>query len=767
MRKKSEILTRAVSMLLTLLLVAGTLTCVSLTAGAEKTSRTEKTYDIAVVFDNSGSMYGDGEPVKGLMSWSQAKYAMEIFASMLDFSKDKLTIYPMWKVTTDGSKSGGSHEGIEIKSKEDIDNKINKMYTPSPWETPFEPVKEAEGYLKASNASEKWLIVLTDGEFTQYKRDEEKLNTLKDREEPFVLRDELLKITDGDIKVQYLGFGKAAPVDPDTDRGFYSNKDSEGNVQEDLVNICNTIFQRIVLPADKLVGEKLTLDVSMEKVIVFAQGSEAEIGDLSGSEGDKAERLFNSGQRKYSNISAGTSIYVDSKNKTHKYDYSVAVPDESLAGQVVTFGECKAGEYTLDYTLGEKGTIQIFYEPDIDISVEFFDKDNKPVKFENGEILEGEYKIKTSIIDRKTQENILRDGHPGKELLGDVELITSYKYSDEEDSQYKVYAEYHTGDKIKDVEELETITLEPDKKLDIDISGHYLDYDIKDNNKIDLSWLWDINIREKVIPFEIKAEVLQEKAVYHHFPDNEWKEFKVTATIDGKPVTQEQFNSINFGFAFKDELEWEARSEGTTAYISISKNKNPTARTPVGEYEFIATATYTDPDGKTAQASSTVEFEIIKITKVIIKWFWIIVALIVLTLITLWLIHPVLPKKVIVAENDGPFTSNARVRGTFSMKGRYDVRTVVVSGKAKVIPKFRNSWIMSKLKPRRMNFRIIEISCSGTEDLTLDGVTYIAQNGKYYEPSGDELKSLTIGNSMVSWTESKGLFEGNTYINRR
>ena len=73
----------------------------------------EKSYEIAVVFDNSGSMY-DNE------SWSRAKYAMEVFAAMLN-EGDVLKIFPMHPVTTDGkTKSGGSTSPIVVKSKSDI-----------------------------------------------------------------------------------------------------------------------------------------------------------------------------------------------------------------------------------------------------------------------------------------------------------------------------------------------------------------------------------------------------------------------------------------------------------------------------------------------------------------------------------------------------------------------------------------------------------------------------------------------------------------------
>lgn len=63
---------------------------------------------IYVVFDNSGSMYGPGNK-----AWSQAIYAMEVFAAMMNFdSGDQMKIFPMHDVTTDGSETSKTTSSI-------------------------------------------------------------------------------------------------------------------------------------------------------------------------------------------------------------------------------------------------------------------------------------------------------------------------------------------------------------------------------------------------------------------------------------------------------------------------------------------------------------------------------------------------------------------------------------------------------------------------------------------------------------------------------
>ena len=212
-------------------------------------SKKEKAYEIAVVFDNSGSMYENE-------AWCRAKYAMEIFASMLHYENgDVLKIFPMWEVTTDGSTpdSGGSYAGIEVRGSADID-KISNLYTTQAGNTPFAPILEAKQALEASSASEKWLIVLTDGEFNLVQRDD----TYKDMDSGELL-DRLKQAASGDIKVQYLGFGNASALKSDEDANFFAKKSSDTSLKDDLISICNNIFQRSVLPGKYIKGNKINL----------------------------------------------------------------------------------------------------------------------------------------------------------------------------------------------------------------------------------------------------------------------------------------------------------------------------------------------------------------------------------------------------------------------------------------------------------------------------------------------------------------------------
>lgn len=99
---------------------------------------------IYVVFDNSGSMYKPGN-----MAWSQATYAMEVFAAMMNFdSGDVMKVFPMHPVTVNGNAGTDRTTSITVQSTDDI-AQIHNMYTPDPEGTPYTQVNTASAELTA------------------------------------------------------------------------------------------------------------------------------------------------------------------------------------------------------------------------------------------------------------------------------------------------------------------------------------------------------------------------------------------------------------------------------------------------------------------------------------------------------------------------------------------------------------------------------------------------------------------------------------------
>lgn len=703
--KKTKILTRISAWLLVMVMLMSTMLICPLTASAATITKTEKSYDIAVVYDNSGSMYIDGDG----MGWCRAKYAMEIFASMLNYDKDKLSIFPMWQVTWDGSMptTGGSFAPISIKNESEID-KISNLYTVNPGGTPFAPVDEAHSYLKKSSANEKWLIVLTDGAFNQDKREGGQQTFDVD-----FLEKKLSALASDDIKVQYLGFGKAAELKADASRNFFAKKSSDTSLKDDLIGICNSIFQRSVLPANRLSGTTLKLDLSMKNLIVFAQGESAKITSLKDSSEKEIPITLNSGQRKYSEIKAK--------------GYENAPVDRTLAGQVVTFDACAKEQYTLSYSGAD--AIQIFYEPDVDIDVSLKNSDGVDVSGST-ELAAGEYTLTSRIVDSHTGEDVT-----SHELMGnDVKLRTFVKTSKDAD-----YVEYANGSKI---------TFEPDDETDIYIEGEYLGkYKIVSSDSPTLAWLKGIKFEEPKPAFKLTFEAEQ---TWYTIKDHaEWKPVKVSLSIDGQPLTDEQMAKTKLNVTTDDGLL--LRTElipGESAYnIFISEDAQGKYIEPAtGKYKLTASATYVDEDGKTQnseKAEQKIEIQLYtKLVRTLFVLGIILIILIILAIIT-FILHKikVFPNNIDTdnavykkgGQNAGTAASSLTVtmNTPFKKKGSINVRasrgTMGISLAVEAVhPLFR--FPFKYQKPARRSYRITGVSASNMDYVSINGTKYTKQD---------------------------------------
>ena len=584
--------------------------------------KANRKYDIAVVFDNSGSMYTDkSEPeYADNKAWCRAKYSMEIFASMLDYDNgDKLSIYPMWPVTTDGkTNSKGSDKAIKINKFSDVD-KINKIYTPDPLGTPFTPVKSAYNYLKKSDGSnEKWLIILTDGKFDDIKESD--------------LKKKLIACTNGNVNVQYLGIGDKAQLDGIKDgeyKNFYVTNSSDTSLKEDLVDICNNIFERIELDKKYLKNKKLTLDISMSNLVVFAQGKKAKINSLKNSEGSEIKKIQDTEQIKYSTISAGGK-------------YKNSLWDDTLAGQVVTFDSCPKGKYTLDYSGVE--SIQIFYEPDVYLAATLTDSEGNVISEEelSKGVAPGDYNVNFSLLDSCTNED-----------MTDSKLLAV--------KDIKGFITDENGNKTE-IEDGEKITLKPDTKLKLDATASYLNgYKL---SMSDRGSSLDINVnppeQDKI---EVKIKVNQLDNWYTLLEHEDWKSIRVNVTRDGKKLTDEELASYNSKLTFSDNLTYSYKMlSGESAYeVYVATDNNGKYVEPKeGMYELTANVSTKDEYGRTLEGKDS---EKIRITKYPnwVKWVIVGLAFLLLALLVLlYLMRKALPPKVSFNSINSKITNQGR-----------------------------------------------------------------------------------------------------------
>ena len=651
---------------------------VTVDAAPIETKTGEKPYVIAVAYDNSGSMYGNsGE-------WCYAKYAMEIFASMMDLTgRDQLMVFTMHSINTEGV-SGAKR--FEVKSVADID-KIHKMVTPSAGGTPFTPVEEAYNYLKAAdpnNEKERWLIVLTDGAFDGLNG-----NNLKKK---------LVNMADGtNINVQYIPFGGSVLSDDSSSDAFHASPNISGNdaLRTELVSVCNKIFERDELK-NRLNGQTLTIDLSMKRVIVFVQGKGASITALKDSDGNPVKVLMDSGTRKYSDYSNG--------NGGHASPMPNDVKDQQ--GQVVTFGACTKGTYTLEYSAD---MVQIFYEPDVTLKIEFVNQDGTVEDFSDKSVPPGEYTFNAKLIDRVTGEDV-----SGHELLGsNVTIDASIKYKGETPIDLK------PGDKVD---------LKPGKGVDFDITATYLDrYKLNDRDCPDLPDFSNINVEVPVPELSIKADIKQPNAWYTLKTHKNWKPIRLDLKMDGAPLTDDQLKNatLNVWFEGTDKnIEYHTEllygDSAVNVYIGTDETGKYTAP-KTGGYTLKAGAKAYDKYGVEANTKkdAEVDFTIKNHSFALEILKWIIIILAALAVLGFILGFPVKPKAIYI-QHDGEvfgFRSDEMIELPVSQYDSTPVFTASIKTRWKW---FKNSWIARLVRSRGMDCIFTDITVNeGVENLSL------------------------------------------------
>lgn len=441
---------------------------------------------INVVYDDSGSMIQMSG--KKFDTWCQAKYSMEVFASMLG-ENDTMNVYVMSDYMTGSSASPKLSLAGENGAKVNV-KKVHDMITRAQ-DTPFTSVKKAYSDLTGIKADEKWLVVLTDGEFDEY---------LNDSDGGKAAIDKFLSNKEDDINIMFFGMGsKAAEITEKEGQNIYFEKAKNNNeILNKITEICARIFNSHKLEVN-VSDKKISFDVPMSQLIVFAQGAKVEIGNLSDDAGEDI------------NASNIVSVRYSEKAATNP-SYQAPKVARNLVGKVATFnGDFDSGEYTIDASGAE--TIEVYYKPNVSIAVY--------LKNENGEEV-------TNIADLETGEYTIEFGFirtGSNEIVQESKLLGDVKYSATVNNNGKVHDKtYSSGDKIK-LEEGELI---------IDATAYFLDY-----NKVSTSLNYTI-YENKDIVFTV-----EEEPHYEITSEGITKEpIVVKIALDGSGFTAEQWESL-------------------------------------------------------------------------------------------------------------------------------------------------------------------------------------------------------------------------------
>ena len=451
---------------------------------------------VNLVYDDSGSMIKNvhGDKVD---TWCQAKYAMEVLSAMLS-ENDTMNIYVMSDFESGTSKGPRVILNGSSGTKTNIE-KIHNMVT-NAGNTPFNAVRKAEADLESSSADEKWLVVLTDGEFEDGAMKQNQI-------------DEFFSKKPDNVKVMYLGMGaNAGTITEDKSNNIYYVKaEKNKDILKKITEVGKRVFNRDRLDVNTK-SNTISFDVPMKELIVFAQGENVSIKGIKNKSGKNIQ-------------SADSPVTVQYSDKAAN-NYNDVKIDKTLRGSITTFkGSFPAGKYTVDVE-GAK-TVEVYYKPDVEITVSL--KKGKKEVTDLSNLEAGDYTIKFKLVESGTEKKA-----KNSKLLGDV------KFEAEVTNNGKTHKKkYSDGD---------TITIE-EGPLTIDATARYLGYHTVDTH-LDYSIY-----KDKQIGFSIKDNPQYEvtsNGLKKDIP------MKLQATVDGSVPTDEQWNRMEVpDVSFSEEPDFE------------------------------------------------------------------------------------------------------------------------------------------------------------------------------------------------------------------
>ena len=542
---------KVVTCILILLLLAGTLTGVGLAApGKSETKRS-----IAIVFDNSGSMYEQQNP-----AWCRATYATEVFAAMMN-EGDTMTIYPMHPVEI-GGKTYSSDSPVVISGPRDAET-VRRIYTPEAGGTPIETIDAAYNSLLRTDG-EQWLIVLTDGaEFYENDRNLGGETSAK-------LTDRLGRYNDS-VNVMYLGIGSDAAM-PALSGGrckYYGDKANDSTqVLSKLTYMCNMIFGRDTMD---LTGSDVSIDVSMKKMIFFVQGRNVSDISVTGSDGQEIGKRTDEHATRFSELGAGG---VNAGKAT----------DENLQGLIVTYENCHSGDAKLSYS-GEASSIAAYYEPDVDLVVQLVDEATGAVVTGTDVAYAGDYTLRYGLIDNQSGE------------LTESSLLGNTHY----EVNYTVNGETFTASSDEKYDAL-SLSLAAGDVLDATISADYLSGYHLEKSGPDFGWP-DAGFRIEVRAIDPEKLSFELTGGQEDYPLSQLEElglYTIKATYDGQPLEGELLGTwkpklnLTGGSA---GVDYSPSDDGSGYEIHLQYNEDA-LHTDTGEYTLEYNVEYTNEDGQ-------------------------------------------------------------------------------------------------------------------------------------------------------------------------
>jgi hypothetical protein len=377
---------------------------------------------INLVIDDSGSMFKDLQTNETLDRWSKAKYALEVFAAMLDIN-DSLNVYRM----SDFSQGKTSGPVVKLDGTQSIGARVKSIHDMQMQgvDTPFSSVEHAYSDLVATDSTNKWLVIITDGEF---------------EDAPGGGAEARIRQYPGasDLRAAYLAIGADAPaIQNDPAHGIhFSQAPSSAGLLDEMTGFANLIFERNLLPSGAQ-PNVIDPDIDLSEVLVFAQGGNVKISD------------GHSAARTYPVESSVTVQWADNMQPTTPYALT-ATPDKTLSGVLARFIDVERG--TTEFDITGASEIAYFYKPRISFGIELRDASGAVV--DANRVVGGEYTLRYGFMDADCafiDSPLIGDvDYSARAFSGDEVLVESFQSGDtisfdRGDIRLEVHAEYLGG----------------------------------------------------------------------------------------------------------------------------------------------------------------------------------------------------------------------------------------------------------------------------------------------------------------------------------
>lgn len=446
MTRRSLALFIALMMLLTSVVMA-----MPVSAAEKKTNLSKNTTDkrITIVYDDSGSMVnGDDGPTdnkKEIKRWSQAKYSLEAFTAMLG-ENDELNIHTL---------NNHKYDSIRGNKKDDAVRKIHSSFKNGDYRAGTsnkEVETAAKALINSENDKDKWLVIITDGEFDElaYKKGKngkrEKLpnDVIKSKTETFLQK--YGKKLNGHLIYVTIGSGISYDEKDFIVKNANDGKDIIAKVQETIETIYKDNRNKVGDATPKNEGEACASIVrlnglSVSQLIVFSQGDGAKVISTNRDEDVEIKRI----PVKYTDINNAVNYDGSSSSFKGKED-KVIKTDKSLVGYVtiitpkndtiVTNEGKDIKVYFEKSKSGKAPTVTIYYEPDVRLkySLTQGDGEKKTVWLDenSGEkpcVSPGEYTFKADIVNVGTDESVNQEFVPELDVnfLGNAYTIDALR----------------------------------------------------------------------------------------------------------------------------------------------------------------------------------------------------------------------------------------------------------------------------------------------------------------------------------------------------